>query len=235
MDTRKTQIAELMMDVKKLISGMAVVDVSEDSRSGKGKTVLNSREIAELFSEYHSVTYRRIAQLITELSPDDIGEFKMSSFQNVKRQEYPMWELTERGCRLYLEKIESNRCYGKIRDGVSKMKNALERRKATPEKNTEIEDQRNDIKYLFNQFISSGKGDEREIPELTEAYRNFNKVLDAHIMSARAETAITAAVYDIAIESEMQGFIYGFQLFGAIMKNSEDHKSVVTKYGGNKS
>ena len=138
MDTRKTQIAELMMDVKKLISGMAVVDVSEDSRSGKGKTVLNSREIAELFSEYHSVTYRRIAQLITELSPDDIGEFKMSSFQNVKRQEYPMWELTERGCRLYLEKIESNRCYGKIRDGVSKMKNALERRKATPEKNTEI-------------------------------------------------------------------------------------------------
>lgn len=225
MDTRKTQIAELMMDVKKLISGMAVVDVSEDSRSGKRKTVMNSREIAELFSEYHSVTYRRIAQLITELSPDDIGEFKMSSFQNVKRQEYPMWELTERGCRLYLEKIESNRCYGKIRDGVSKMKNALESRKATAEKNTEIEDQRNDIRYLFNQFIGSEKGDEREIPELTAAYQNFNRVLDAHIMSSRAETAITAAVYDIAIESEMQGFIYGFQLFGAIMKNGADQKN----------
>ena len=84
----------------------------------------------------------------------------------------------------------------------------------------------------MHQFISSRKGDEREIPELTEAYRNFNKVLDAHIMSARAETAITAAVYDIAIESEMQGFIYGFQLFGAIMKNSENQKGTATKYGG---
>ena len=169
--------------------------------------------------------------MITELSPDDIGEFKMSSFQNVKRQEYPMWELTERGCRLYLDKVESNRCYGKIRDGVSKMRDLLEKRKNAESCETN-EKSGNDIKELFNQFISSRKGDEREIPELTEAYRNFNKVLDAHIMSARAETAITAAVYNIAIESEMQGFIYGFQLFGAIMKNSENQKGTATKYGG---
>lgn len=224
MDTRKAQITELMMDVKRLVSGMAAVDVSSEPDVGRPDTVMNSREIATLFQEYHSVTYRKIAQLITELSPDDIGEFKMSSFQNVKRQEYPMWELTERGCRLYLDKVESNRCYGKIRDGVSKMRDLLEKRKNAESCETN-EKSGNDIKELFNQFISSGKGDEREIPELTEAYRNFNKVLDAHIMSARAETAITAAVYDIAIESEMQGFIYGFQLFGAIMKNGADRKA----------
>lgn len=224
MDTRKAQITELMMDVKRLVSGMAAVDVSSESDVGRPDTVMNSREIATLFQEYHSVTYRKIAQLITELSPDDIGEFKMSSFQNVKRQEYPMWELTERGCRLYLDKVESNRCYGKIRDGVSKMRGLLEKRKNAESCETN-EKSGNDIKELFNQFINSGKGDEREIPELTEAYRNFNKVLDAHIMSARAETAITAAVYDIAIESEMQGFIYGFQLFGAIMKNGADRKA----------
>lgn len=231
MDTRKTQITELMMDVKRLVSGMAAVDVSSEPDADRTDTVMNSREIATLFQEYHSVTYRKIAQLITELSPDDIGEFKMSSFQNVKRQEYPMWELTERGCRLYLDKVESNRCYGKIRDGVSKMRDLLEKRKNAESCETN-EKSGNDIKELFNQFISSGKGDEREIPELTEAYRNFNKVLDAHIMSARAETAITAAVYDIAIESEMQGFIYGFQLFGAIMKNSADQRGTATKYGG---
>ncbi len=224
MDTRKAQITELMMDVKRLVSGMAAVDVSSEPDADRTDAVMNSREIATLFQEYHSVTYRKIAQLITELSPDDIGEFKMSSFQNVKRQEYPMWELTERGCRLYLDKVESNRCYGKIRDGVSKMRDLLEKRKNAESCETN-EKSGNDIKELFNQFISSRKGDEREIPELTEAYRNFNKVLDAHIMSARAETAITAAVYDIAIESEMQGFIYGFQLFGAIMKNGADRKA----------
>ena len=231
MDMRKAQITELMMDVKRLVSGMAAVDVSSEPDADRTDTVMNSREIATLFQEYHSVTYRKIAQLITELSPDDIGEFKMSSFQNVKRQEYPMWELTERGCRLYLDKIEGNRCYGKIRDGVSKMRDLLEKRKNAESCETN-EKSGNDIKELFNQFISSRKGDEREIPELTEAYRNFNKVLDAHIMSARAETAITAAVYDIAIESEMQGFIYGFQLFGAIMKNSADQRGTATKYGG---
>lgn len=231
MDTRKAQITELMMDVKRLVSGMAAVDVSSEPDADRTDTVMNSREIATLFQEYHSVTYRKIAKLITELSPDDIGEFKMSSFQNVKRQEYPMWELTEQGCRLYLDKVESNRCYGKIRDGVSKMRDLLEKRKNAESCETN-EKSGNDIKELFNQFISSRKGDEREIPELTEAYRNFNKVLDAHIMSARAETAITAAVYDIAIESEMQGFIYGFQLFGAIMKNSENQKGTATKYGG---
>lgn len=232
MDTRKAQITELMMDVKRLVSGIAAVDVSSEPDADRTDTVMNSREIATLFQEYHSVTYRKIAQLITELSPDDIGEFKMSSFQNVKRQEYPMWELTERGCHLYLDKVESNRCYGKIRDGASKMRELLEKRKNAESCGTN-EKSGNDIKELFNQFISSRKGDEREIPELTEAYRNFNKVLDAHIMSARAETAITAAVYDIAIESEMQGFIYGFQLFGAIMKNSADQKSATAKYGGN--
>lgn len=231
MDMRKAQITELMMDVKRLVSGMAAVDVSSEPDADRTDTVMNSREIATLFQEYHSVTYRKIAQLITELSPDDIGEFKMSSFQNVKRQEYPMWELTERGCRLYLDKVESNRCYGKIRDGVSKMRDLLEKRKNAESCETN-EKPGDDIKELFNQFISSGKGDEREIPELTAAYQNFNRVLDAHIMSARAETAITAAVYDIAIESEMQGFIYGFQLFGAIMKNSADQRGTATKYGG---
>ena len=94
MDTRKAQITELMMDVKRLVSGMAAVDVSSEPDADRTDAVMNSREIATLFQEYHSVTYRKIAQLITELSPDDIGEFKMSSFQNVKRQEYPMWELT---------------------------------------------------------------------------------------------------------------------------------------------
>ena len=68
---RSEQIVELMEDVKKIISQMAVVDVCEDEKKPVevGKTIMTSREVADMFQEYHSVTYRRIAQFIVELEP----------------------------------------------------------------------------------------------------------------------------------------------------------------------
>lgn len=61
---RSEQIVELMDDVKKIISQMAVVDVCEEEKPVEvGKTIMTSREVADMFQEYHSVTYRRIAQL----------------------------------------------------------------------------------------------------------------------------------------------------------------------------
>lgn len=64
---RSEQIVELMDDVKKIISQMAVVDVCEEEKPVEvGKTIMTSREVADMFQEYHSVTYRRIAQLIVD-------------------------------------------------------------------------------------------------------------------------------------------------------------------------
>lgn len=57
---RSEQIVELMDDVKKIISQMAVVDVCEEEKPVEvGKTIMTSREVADMFQEYHSVTYRR--------------------------------------------------------------------------------------------------------------------------------------------------------------------------------
>lgn len=75
-----------------------------------------------------------------------------------------------------------------------------------------------DVRELFNQFITGPKGENREIPELTQAYERLRAVMEAQVPGAKADTAITSAVYDVAIESEMQGFIYGFQLFGAVLQ-----------------
>ena len=107
---RSEQIVELMDDVKKIISQMAVVDVCEEEKPVEvGKTIMTSREVADMFQEYHSVTYRRIAQLIVELEPMEQTEFKMAQFK-ARHQEYPMWELTEKACKLYLTRMKRDRC-----------------------------------------------------------------------------------------------------------------------------
>lgn len=122
---RSEQIVELMDDVKKIISQMAVVDVCEEEKPVEvGKTIMTSREVADMFQEYHSVTYRRIAQLIVELEPMEQTEFKMAQFK-ARHQEYPMWELTEKACKLYLTRMKRDRCYGKKKTGIEKMEKEL--------------------------------------------------------------------------------------------------------------
>ncbi|MFQ7834117.1 MAG: Rha family transcriptional regulator [Mediterraneibacter gnavus] len=122
---RSEQIVELMDDVKKIISQMAVVDVCEEEKPVEvGKTIMTSREVADMFQEYHSVTYRRIAQLIVELEPMEQTEFKMAQFK-ARHQEYPMWELTEKACKLYLARMKRDRCYGKKKTGIEKMEKEL--------------------------------------------------------------------------------------------------------------
>lgn len=203
---------------KKIISQMAVVDVCEEEKPVEvGKTIMTSREVADMFQEYHSVTYRRIAQLIVELEPMEQTEFKMAQFK-ARHQEYPMWELTEKACKLYLTRMKRDRCYGKKKTGIEKMEKELRCRVSGQKLVEDAENGYKDVRELFNQFITGPKGENREIPELTQAYERLRAVMEAQVPGAKADTAITSAVYDVAIESEMQGFIYGFQLFGAVLQ-----------------
>ncbi|OLA11727.1 MAG: hypothetical protein BHW14_05630 [Coprococcus sp. 43_8] len=77
---RSEQIVELMDDVKKIISQMAVVDVCEEEKKPVevGKTIITSREVADMFQEYHSVTYRRIARsgAIEKTDDEDIEKMR---------------------------------------------------------------------------------------------------------------------------------------------------------------
>ena len=157
------------------------------------------------------------AQFIVELEPMEQTEFKMAQFK-ARHQEYPMWELTEKACKLYLTRMKRDRCYGKKKTGIEKMEKELRCRVSGQKLVEDAESGYKDVRELFNQFITGPKGENREIPELTQAYERLRTVMEAQVPGAKADTAITSAVYDVAIESEMQGFIYGFQLFGAVLQ-----------------
>lgn len=129
-----------------------------------------------------------------------------------------MWELTEKACKLYLARMKRDRCYGKKKTGIEKMEKELRCRVSGQRLVEDAESGYKDVRELFNQFITGPKGEKREIPELTQAYERLRTVMEAQVLGTKADTAITSAVYDVAIESEMQGFIYGFQLFGAVLQ-----------------
>lgn len=70
---------------------------------------------------------------------------------------------------------------------------------------------------MFNQFITGPAAEGREIAELTDKYQRFYEVIRAMKLEAKDSNKLEYALYDVAIEAEMQGFIYGFKLFGTFI------------------
>lgn len=70
---------------------------------------------------------------------------------------------------------------------------------------------------IFNQFIAGPAVEGREITELTEKYQRFYKVMKSTQLKAQESNELEDALYGVAIEAEMQGFIYGFKLFDALL------------------
>ncbi len=70
---------------------------------------------------------------------------------------------------------------------------------------------------MFDEFIAGPAMEGREIAELTEKYRKFYDVMKAIQLKAKESNELEAALYGVAIEAEMQGFIYGFKIFDALL------------------
>ena len=70
---------------------------------------------------------------------------------------------------------------------------------------------------MFDQFIAGPAVEGREIAELTEKYQKFYEVMKATQLKAKESNKLEDALYGVAIEAEMQGFIYGFKLFDALL------------------
>lgn len=70
---------------------------------------------------------------------------------------------------------------------------------------------------MFNQFITGPAVEGREIAELTERYKKFYEVMKATQLRAKESNELEDALYGVAIEAEMQGFIYGFKMFDALL------------------
>lgn len=70
---------------------------------------------------------------------------------------------------------------------------------------------------LFNQFITGPAVEGREIAELTEKYQKFYEVLKAMQLKTKESNKLENVLYGVAIEAEMQGFIYGCKLFNILL------------------
>ncbi|MCM1245769.1 MAG: hypothetical protein NC293_09025 [Roseburia sp.] len=70
---------------------------------------------------------------------------------------------------------------------------------------------------IFDDFITGSGLEGREIKELTESYQQFYNVMQLADLDIRDKRRLEDALAGVAIESEMQGFIYGFRMFEKIM------------------
>lgn len=70
---------------------------------------------------------------------------------------------------------------------------------------------------LFNQFVTGPAVEGREIAELTEKYHKFYEVLKALQLTTKESNKLEDVLYGVAIEAEMQGFIYGYKLSNALL------------------
>ena len=70
---------------------------------------------------------------------------------------------------------------------------------------------------MFNCFITGPAVEGREITELTEKYQKFYEVMKSTQLKAKESNRLEDALYGVAIEAEMQGFIYGFKMFDALL------------------
>ena len=78
------------------------------------------------------------------------------------------------------------------------------------------------IKNLFDQFIEGPAIENREIEELGAKYEEFYKAMGGLNDDVAAKRKVEDSVMGVAIEAEMQGFIYGFKVFEVLL-NRELH------------
>ena len=126
--------------------------------------------------------------------------------------------MSENGCKLYIEKIcaEEKRSkafvegLGKFNDliaqhfhGVKTQENILMKGRSRTECSY--------IKNLFDQFIEGPAIENREIEELGAKYEEFYKAMGGLNDDVAAKRKVEDSVMGVAIEAEMQGFIYKSQ------------------------
>lgn len=192
---------------------------------------MNSKEVAEFFHCGHSIIFKKISNYICGYAKEEEKkEFRLSSFQIPQGRTYPMYELTRKACELFLKHVQTWRNYKSIAIGVDRMRREMEIRfgRKNDSKNVagafllegSARDEYEPICRMFDDFITGPGLEGREIAELTQKYEEFYKVMKNAGTSLKDDQEIEKAVFDVAIEAEMQGFIYGFKLFDAMLSKS---------------
>ena len=190
---------------------------------------MTSKEVAEVLGKSHAIIFKRIARfLCADASEEEKREFRLASFRIPQGIEYPMYEMTEKACNLYCEWLKDYTNYKSVAQGAERLRAAVQerfhpgKRAAVPMASGFLLEGKPRSEYeeycnMFNQFITGPAVEGREIAELTERYKKFYEVMKATQLRAKESNELEDALYGVAIEAEMQGFIYGFKMFDALL------------------
>ena len=165
---------------------------------------LTSWEIAKIFQSTHMRIFNRISRFYNaEASEDEKKEFEIAYRPYRNQRKHPIWKLSEKGCQLYIEKIcaEEKRSKAFV-EGLGKFNDLIAQHY---------------IKNLFDQFIEGPAIENREIEELGAKYEEFYKAMGGLNDDVAAKRKVEDSVMGVAIEAEMQGFIYGFKVFEILL------------------
>ena len=182
------------------------------------KEFITSKELAEAIEMKHGLIFKQMASYLCTKAPEEIrGEFVLTSFWIHQGREYPMYKITEKGCVAFADFLMDH--INKNKSDKMEMYESAVKKRFHPEKRSDflLEGRpRTDYETyceVFNSFISGPGSEGREIAELSERYKEFYRIMKEFRLSAKDSNEMETAMYNVAIEAEMQGFIYGLKLF----------------------
>lgn len=209
-------------------------EVKEVKMSEKPGATMTSREVADALGRTHSAVFKQIAKFLCSEEADgkERGYF-LTSFvcSHRNRKSYPMYEMTESACKEYREVVtQCGSGFKSVTDGIRRLDQAIQDR-FHPERKVAMRakegggfllegkprSEYEEYCDMFNRFITGPAVEGREIAELTEKYQKFYEVMKSTQMKAQESNRLEDALYGVAIEAEMQGFIYGFKMFDALL------------------
>ena len=239
-------IASCIKNIVGGVSASDIVEIilktpeTEKTAAGKAKeqkkpeVTMTSREVADLLGRTHTSVVKQIAKFLCETNKDGTENgFILTSFMcsHKNQRSYPMYEMTENACKEYRNLvIEYGSGIKSVTRGIERFDRAMMERfhpEVKPVIGLDIDSRfllegkpRSEYEgycNIFNQFIAGPAVEGREIAELTEKYRRFYEVMKATQLEAKESNQLEDALFGVAIEAEMQGFIYGFKLFDALL------------------
>ncbi len=233
------KIAEYIKNIAGNVSPSDIVEIVlktnafQKEKEERPKVTITSREIADALGRPHTVVVKQIAKYLCEGKKEgDANGFILTSFvcSHKNKKSYPMYELTEDACKEYRNLVQE---YGggikSVTDGLRRFDQAVAEKFHPGKWNSKgivgngfLLEGRPRSEYekycnMFNEFITGPAVEGREIAELTEKFQKFHDVINATPLKAQESNELEFALYDVAIEAEMQGFIYGFKMFDALL------------------
>lgn len=207
------QVAECIKDIAVALQATGKQDKSEGG--------ICTMDIAEMFGWAHTKVFNMVSKYVT-VNAEEQEKKEFHFAERIYKQgvrKHAVCYLTEKGGQIFLDKIcaGENRKSQQFIKGAEKLKQALSTEQKSFLMDGRSRTECEKIKELFDRFITGPALENREIAELTEKYQIFHDVMGEVQMKVKETNKIEGAVYGVAIEAELQGFIYGFKLYEELL------------------